>query len=155
MKFRRKTFEIDAVQWQTMGDHPAVTRRGPFILFSRDKCYFYVDHSDRLCAQPSFWLAVNPAEAVSLGREVYLDFIMYEVKSGERVPAEDHPELLEAYAKASNWGTRRPRVTGLIEEGRKNQLVDPGDWIVTHEDQTIEVMKPGRFEAEFEPSVVG
>lgn len=149
--FRKKPIEVEAVQWQKDGDHPAVELVAPVIRFNRRGDYFYVSHVDRRLALPQAWLMAS-VDKIAAGKEkgLVLPFNMYELPPGLEVPATTHPDLLALYTELSGW-PHEPGSAGVVRRPNSTaDVVSPGDWIITTP-LGPSVCTPEMFEAVYEP----
>lgn len=149
MKYRKKPVVIEATQWFKDGDHPAVEPRPAEILFDRAGNYFYVSHADNLVPMANAWFAVNPTGDVAQKFGPVLPFAVYDIKSGERVPASEKPDLLKRYMAQQGW-TDAPRDMGLIKTLEGTHIVTPGDWIITGVQGELYPCKDEIFRATYE-----
>lgn len=131
MKFQRKPFPVDAVQWHPGADIPGLIEAKPVIQWSRDRSSYYIQFGDLTKLRPTRWLesAKTPGRPTDeqiaacgmftpyfsaykhpvddpLGGPYYRrvwDFVCFDVKGGPEEETTTESELFVDYWLAEKW----------------------------------------------------
>ncbi len=125
-KFVKKPVIVEAEQYFHGKPCKGVKVTNPEIIFSIDGKLFYTSHTDS-----RDWLSVEKGED---GKHIAYPFFCYEIKSGDRVPIEKRPDLIDLYIKC--FEVEYPKPYAWVETIHKGQTVEvqEGEWVIAEPD---------------------
>ena len=173
-KARRKPEIVEAVRWTPGVEVPDLTELQAEIHHSDDGTLYYVS---RPGCRAHNWMSVatviepNEADKTAAGgffgpalaqfktddgrtywRRVF-PFVTFKVKSGAVAPADQTGDLFLDFAAMERWPEEATATAVLFRGTSDAQVVNCGDWIVTHPCGKRVVMREAQFEAEFDVEV--
>ncbi len=167
--YRRKTYEIEATQWQPGLQLPGIDLLPSQIQYNEAGDLYTIR---RGCDQSKYWFGVEKLpgpvpEELKHGKlfdpawlqvdtpqgDTYhrkmLNFTLWKVAKGKCEPIGEDSELFKDYAAYHEWPETAQSC--ILKAGSQTMIVSAGDWIV-RTDGDVAVVRNSQFLREYEPT---